>query len=270
MGRDAERIEEEIAGAIRPSRPATLSGDYLRQAMDALWMLGSARNLYAVVEETEVPGLASVFEAAASRRRYTLACNVVLFSAFAAEAYVNEFLAAHLSGPDLDAIDRMRTIEKYIIGTRLAYGEQLFFRDREPYPDMKALFKQRNLLVHARPGTGPSSQGLTAVALEGALDPVRLARFLVAVAGAANVLMPRAYGFHERDYLPGRLWYGRQAVYTYGERASTMPAPGTPSEDYLLTQAEAAIPGGPGMKEFEWQVRLREAREAQVQGPAVP
>jgi hypothetical protein len=96
------------------------------------------------------------------------------------------------------------------------------------------------------------------------LAPVKLARFLVAVAGAADVLMPRAYGFHERDYLPARLWYGRQAVYAYGERASVMPAPGTPSEDYLLSQVEAAMPKGSGA-EFEWQVRLRKAREARAQ-----
>jgi len=68
-------------------------------------MLGSASNLYAVEEEPDAPRLATVFAATASRRGYTLGCNVVLFAAFAAEAYVNELLAEHLTGADLDAID---------------------------------------------------------------------------------------------------------------------------------------------------------------------
>jgi len=36
MNRDAERIEEEIAGAVRGLRPRSLASDYLRQAADAL------------------------------------------------------------------------------------------------------------------------------------------------------------------------------------------------------------------------------------------
>jgi len=38
------------------------------------------------------------------------------FAALAAEAYVNEFLATMLDSGDFRAVDRLPTVEKYVVG----------------------------------------------------------------------------------------------------------------------------------------------------------
>jgi hypothetical protein len=78
--------------------------------------------------------------AAARRARIRTAQTAVLFAALAAEAYVNEFLSAHGA---LEKWDREPTHRKYLEGTREAYGSQLFFADREAYPEIVALLKLR-------------------------------------------------------------------------------------------------------------------------------
>src|SRR5438034_10765040 len=58
--------------------------------------------------------------------------NALLFAGLAAEAYVNEFLAHHLGGKDLAAVDRLPAVEKYVIGTRLALGRPLWIAGASP------------------------------------------------------------------------------------------------------------------------------------------
>ncbi len=130
-------------------RPRGLAGEYLTEALGSLHAAGDPASLYAtwMREDRELQGAAegfAVVEAVNNRRR--LARRSVLFSALAAEAYVNEFLAHHLGGQDLAAIDRMTTVNKYVIGIRLATGEAIFSREAEPVQTISALFKHRDKL----------------------------------------------------------------------------------------------------------------------------
>lgn len=96
VSRDAERIEEEIAGAVRGLRPRSLASDYLRQAADALDAAGDPGHLYREWRGS-VPPRPFGFEMMrrwARAERFERARTSVLFCALAAEAYVNEFLAA--------------------------------------------------------------------------------------------------------------------------------------------------------------------------------
>lgn len=92
----------------------------------------------------EVQGLALV--------RYVEDCSLraILFAAIAAEAYVNAFLNDHLAATDFKVVDKLGTVEKYVVGTRLATGRELFPRGREPIGKLKRLFKLRDNIVHAK------------------------------------------------------------------------------------------------------------------------
>src|SRR4051794_26043216 len=121
--RDAIRLEEEIAGAVRPSRRPTLAGDYLLQAFDAFQQAGDPAHLYEHWRGHPPPDpktVAAKMRSAARRVRIKAARSAVLFCALSAEAYVNEFL--EVCGV-LDEWDREPTPRKYLKGTQAAYGE---------------------------------------------------------------------------------------------------------------------------------------------------
>src|SRR4051812_25347811 len=61
-----------------------------------------------------------------AQERAMLGRVAILLTAFAAEAYINEFLASFLSGSELKEIDKFSTITKYVLGTRLVLGHVLF------------------------------------------------------------------------------------------------------------------------------------------------
>jgi hypothetical protein len=141
----------------------------------------------------------------------------------------------------LRTIDRWPTTKKYLEGTHEAYGEQLFFDDREAMPVIRELFRLRNKLAHPRPGLGVPSMFEDDNADEQEFMPSRLAEFVVMVGGAGDLLVRRAYGFHALDLMASATWYGREAIRTYGDRADNMPPPERPSEPPLLQQAIAQI-----------------------------
>jgi hypothetical protein len=41
----------------------------------------------------------------------------MLFAAFAAEAYINEFIAEHFAGKDYEALEKLSTVDKYVLAT---------------------------------------------------------------------------------------------------------------------------------------------------------
>lgn len=238
VNRDEQRILEELAGAKRPDRPRSLSGVYLDMAVDALQASATALAVYGGDNVPKPGSRTEMFVYALGReKRVRYLMQGVLFSALAAESYVNEFLAVRLSGKDLSAADRMSPVDKFVLGTKLAYGESLFFRDREPIPDLVALFALRNRLAHPKPGFG--------------LDPMfddgdrpfetqfsssSVAQYIVGVAGGAVVLIRRAYGMDTRDIPAEVLWFGRDAVYDFARSHSEPPKPGEekPDEIYAL------------------------------------
>ncbi len=143
-----------------PKEPRSLAGEYLEQALDALHAAGDSHSLYpawalAPRAKLQSPALGFALVLARTARRRS-ARNAALFSALAAEAYVNEFLAAYLAGDDLATVDRWPTVDKYVKGTRRAFdGAQLFWRGVEPMPTIRRLFKLRDQLVHPKPGYEP-------------------------------------------------------------------------------------------------------------------
>jgi hypothetical protein len=152
----------------------------------------------------------------------------VLFSALAAEAYVNEFLARFLTGRDLDAVDRMSTVDKYVVGTHLATGETLFSRDTQPAQTIGELFKLRHKLVHPKPGYGPpppidgffrhqESEYMTEYTAPEA------SRFLTAVAAGATILVKRAFPDGPIDFPATIIYLGQRAIDSYASELKGLP-----------------------------------------------
>ncbi len=189
----------------------------------------------------------------------------MLFAAFAAESYVNEFLAAVMADrrARLRTIDRWPTVKKYLEGTHEAYGAPLFFDDREGMPEIRQLFDLRNKLAHPEPGFGMSSIFEADDEAEDEFAPPRLAEFVVMVGGAGELLVRRAYGFDALDVVASAVWLGRDVIRSYAQRASASPVPERRSEPPLLHQAISHVSGMPRLSaDADLAIsRLRAARK---------
>jgi hypothetical protein len=144
-----------MADGAEARRPRGLTGEYLEQAIEALYNAGSPDHPYAGFDRYNIgdnPPLRGFLRVVATYRRRSAARSSVLFSALAADAYVNEFLGFYLSGRDLEAIDRQNPRDKYATGTKLASGATVFERGEEPLQTLGELFKLRDKLVHPKPG----------------------------------------------------------------------------------------------------------------------
>jgi hypothetical protein len=98
----------------------TIAGAHLQDAVDALRDSGSADILHD--EETRTtPESGQTYEWSdiawqrAMTRRVVLSRRALLYAALAAEAYINEFLWEHLGSADREALDRLPTVEKFIV-----------------------------------------------------------------------------------------------------------------------------------------------------------
>jgi hypothetical protein len=264
---DERRIGEEIAGVGRPPQPASLAGEYLTEAIDWLHMAGDPAYLYAHWRRfpPSDPGTAAEEMLTAARRARNRATrNAVLFAAFAGEAYVNEFLAAH---DILDAWDRKPTTTKFLKGTAAAYGSPLFFADREGYPELLDLYGLRDRLVHPKPGFGVEGIHFEASGDYEALFALpTIADYIVMVGGAADLLIPRAYGMDKTDVVGAVAWRGRDAIRDYATRNQELPAWNAPSERQLFRQAGDHVMVTPRTDPGpdHWSTRLR------TRGPATP
>jgi hypothetical protein len=262
--RDAERIEQEIAGVERPERDLGLSGEYLLQALDGLHAAGDPAHLFAhwrrFPPKDPAARLAQM-RVEARRARLRAARTAVLYAALAAESYVNEFLSVHAV---LEKWDREPTHRKYLKGTHDAYGSPLFFADREAYPEIVALLKLRDRLVHPKPGFGVAAdRGEPNDRFEALFALPRVAEYVVMVGGGADLLMPRAYGFDSVDVASTVVWRGRSVIRGYAKRHSTLPEWDAPTERPLFRQAGdhvMAMDPLPDAPDASW-TRLRKARE---------
>jgi hypothetical protein len=225
MDRDEQRIEEEIAGAVRPERRRSLSSGYLRQAVDALSEAGDPSVLYRHWRDrppTTEPLITMVADAA--REAHVTFCRTaVLFAALAAEAYVNEFLAVHMDDEEFARRERAPTVEKYKKWTKRAYGQTIFATDREPIPELVELFQVRDRLVHPKPGFGDGGLFEPSVEFRALFAPPRAARFIVAAGGAASVMMRRSYGFDYVDPVAEAIWQGRETLYQHATEIANAP-----------------------------------------------
>ncbi len=225
---------------LRDERPASLSGAYLLQALESLHAAGDPDALYGPTRlDEDVAEGRSFFIVQARQNRVQSCWTAVIFAALAAEAYVNEFLASKLDAKkDRDGLDRLSTVDKYVLGTRVAYPEEtLFRRDDEVIPTLAELFGLRNKLVHPKPGFAPSKLLAPPGEFEGLVEPPKVAHYIVMVAGAAVLLMRRAYPDRPLDVPADMIWFGRTVILEYGKRATKLPALGAASPAPLFKQA---------------------------------
>jgi hypothetical protein len=245
MSRGDRAIEEEAGTGEGRERPRNLSAAYLEQAVSDLHAAGNPAVLYRGhrapppedAREEKVKGDRATAFLLARYRHMTHCRNAVLFAALAAESYVNEFLAFFLTGQDLEAVDRMSPVSKYVLGTKLASGEALFKRDEPPIPDIAALFKLRDKLVHPKPGFGPAPFAEPWGEFEQNFPPPKVAKYIVAVASAAAILIERAYPEGLPDVWSDVISRGKDAIVGYGDRAANVPGQYDPPTPNLFREA---------------------------------
>jgi hypothetical protein len=76
--------------------------------------------------------------------------SATLYRILAAEAYANDYLESNLSNKDFTAVDRLPTLDKYLLGPRLVHGQDLFTRGKEPAQTLRTLLDLRTRLVHPK------------------------------------------------------------------------------------------------------------------------
>jgi hypothetical protein len=237
--KDEERIEEERAGVVRPA-PATLASSHLAQSLDAL---DDACSAEAVLTPRRTWPLKQSDSASARRtlsgitqRNYCL--TATLFAAFAAEAFVNNFLEVHdlrskVSASQYKRIDWGSTYMKYVTGVKLAY-DALFEDGDEVMPAIAELFEVRHKLVHPRPGIGPPVAYMPDPSWRSMYPPTKVAEWLVAVAGAAELMEVRCYGFDYNSIPAALIWHARQIVQDIAAQTEPLPNPTGPPRASMI------------------------------------
>lgn len=223
-----------------PARPETLGAEYLQQAIEAIRASGSSEALYdhsyrsATPEQrTEIWQAIASRDAARRRVRYSRAA--ILFAAFAGEAYINEFISAYIRGKDHEAVDRMQPIAKYTLAPRLALGRPLFQRDVEPLPTIADLFKQRDVLVHPKPGRGISEPNPWLA--DPLYNPLQATVYVLCVAAAARVLVLHIKTGDRIDLYAELIFRGAEYLSEYaGTAARDLAGPDSPPAPDLLTE----------------------------------
>jgi hypothetical protein len=137
-----------------PDPQPSLAGSYPLHALGEFRSAGSPEALYREMapwhESSLVIGPIQKRISAADCRLGHLRATVMM-TAFAAEGYANEFLAARLAGRAREGADRLPTVDKLVFGPRLAELESPITYDREPGTSLIALFKARtDWSIHPR------------------------------------------------------------------------------------------------------------------------
>ena len=203
------------------------AGAYLTQARDSLFKCGDARQLYGSCRESaDVPVRDRLLRhLRAQDTQLELARNSILFSALAGEAYINGFLAEKLTAaPDYDAMEKLRTLDKYILGPELVTGRRLFDRGAEPGQSLGALFRLRHDLVHPKMKPVKVDRGTLIDERFAHFNTEAAARFLVCVADAARTLS--AHTSRGEDTIAGTILSERQRFLDLGlALRKGLPAP---------------------------------------------
>lgn len=229
---DELRIEEEWAGVKRPA-PRSLASSHLLQALNALDDACSPAALYRPrrtwpLQKDDPP---AAWRTLADITQRSYCCTATVFIAFAAEAYVNDFLDIHLKpkvpAKKFNEVDRRwSTRRKYLDGVTLAYAP--LFSDSEAdevIPHLTSLIRVRHALVHGKPGIGPPMAVMRDPAWRTEYPPATVAQWLVAIAGAAEMLEMRCYGFDYVSFPGAMIWRGRQLVSDRAQRTDALPSP---------------------------------------------
>jgi hypothetical protein len=198
---------------------------------------GAERSLRAVAEGRydDRPGI-GYFNA-----RLTGARLSMMFSAFAAEAYINRFLHNRLSGRDLKTALRIRPpAEKFAVGTRLALGQTLFPRGEDIYERLQSLFRLRNRLVHSEPRPIEPEEVLGESAYE-EFNPLAAYNYVEIVARAAKRLL-QAHDPPASTQAADQLLDSLSMLRPIAEEITAAPIPTREQMLAELAEAQAAHP----------------------------
>lgn len=212
----------------------TMAGTHLEDSVRALRDAGSADALYNPSLRTSNPNAISYEDVSlssdeAAGRCVTYCRRALLFAAFAAEAYANDFLYEKWGGQDRDALRKLSTVDKYAILSVLAGATTVLDRGREPLQRIRWLFDRRNELVHAAPR---NDRDLTWDPANH--NPLDAATSIVAVADAAAKLTGEVPRASVLSYVLAE----RQALLEYGKRAADkLPEIHDPPSPDLLSDA---------------------------------
>ena len=109
-------------------------------------------------------------------------------------------------------------------GVAIAY-EPLFGLNDEVIPAISELFDIRHKLVHARPGIGPPTAYMPDPTWRSIYPPTTVAKWLIAVAGAAELMEVRCYGFDYLSFPAAVIWHGRNIVTDLAAKSEPLPDP---------------------------------------------
>jgi len=209
----------------RPERPTSLSSLYMKQAIEAFGDSADARSLYGTFHgRTDLDDTASAFAFLNARDRQTeLQLDAVLFLALAAESYINEYVRTRFEGADLDAVDRLSPVNKFILAPRIDSKSTLFHRDKYPIPRLVELFALRNRLVHPKPGFGPGGPLDRDPEFAEQFQSARVVDFMLAVGASGYLLLKRAYGRDHIDIWTHLVWKGRDELIAFAGKAFSVP-----------------------------------------------
>lgn len=217
MGLKRDRLRESLE-EMKKEAHASLAGSYLLHALGEFRSAGSADALYRELAPWYPDdGILTPIQRSISARDLRLQHlrATVLFTALAAEGYANEFLATFLSGRALEGADRLSTVDKFVLGPRLAGLESPIEYGREPGPALVELFKTRNELVHTSP-----QPGVYAVEMDEGetrpYEPQCAARYLIQVAHAA-VLLHSQRDDNPAMFPANRIWEQRSILENHVE-----------------------------------------------------
>jgi hypothetical protein len=213
----------------------TMAGTHLADSVRALRDAGSADALYDLsLRATDAGRLSyedlSIARDEAEGRRVGYSRHALLFAAFAAEAYANDYLYEKWGGQDRDGLRWLSAVNKYALLPALAGRRNVFDRGRQPLQRIKWLFQRRDELVHVAPH---DDRDLTYDPTNH--NPRAAAEAIVAVADAVGKLTGDVPDGSVLSYVVDE----RRKLLRYGTRAARdMPDPhDPPSPTDLLSDA---------------------------------
>jgi hypothetical protein len=266
--KDQQRIEEERAGIARPA-PATLASSHLAQGLDAFddacspEAVFAPRKIWPLKPSDSIRSRATLSEIT----QRNLALTATLFIAFAAEAFVNNFLHVHdlksrVSATKFKNLDRGSTVQKFVEAVAIAY-EPLFRPNDEVISAISELFDLRHKLVHARPGIGPPTAYMPDPTWRSMYPPTKVAQWLIAVAGAAELMEVRCYGFDYHSFPAAVIWHGRNIVTDRAARSEPLPDPAMTGRAPII-QLLAEEAANQAKRVGDMRLTIDELREARL------
>ncbi len=182
----------------------SMAGTHHADAVRALRDAGSSDSLYEPSLRATGPGEIAEGERVGYSRR------ALLFAAFAAEAYANDFLYARFEGQDRDALQKLSTVDKYALLPSLTGASTTLDRGGEPLQQLTWLSQRRAELVHAVP------RGRDLTYDPANHNPLAVAESIVAVAVAAAAMTETAPDGSVLSHIlaerPRLLEYGKHAA----------------------------------------------------------